>query len=249
MDKWENILWNNCILFLAKSSYGTLCRVLLNGHTACQVNYSSSSFSVWTQYLYSQLAQPSRKAGKKGEEASLAPPRGPKWWIILSMDGGQEKQWNSNKSNGSQMLVVIKEELVVSAEIVMVMEGTNIFPLRVSATVRSWAAGWQAWWLMTTGCGAALQLDASSTPAHHPCWQLGRREREGRVLSLSLSLSLCLQNKTLTSTPWLPPLCLTSGHNIEPSASNSDRSDKATQMAWTHPSSGPVTQSLLYFST
>lgn len=107
-------------------------------------------------------------------------------------------------------------------------------------------SGWQARWLMTTGCGAALQLDASSARAHHRWWQIGQRGRV-RVLSLSLCRSLCLLNKTLTSTPWLPPLCLTSGHNAEPSASNSDRSVKATQMAWTHPSSGPVTQSLLYF--
>ena len=101
---------------------------------------------------------------------------------------------------------------------------------------------------MTTGCGAALQLDASSTQAHYRWWQIGQRGR-GRVLSLSPSHSLCFPNKTLTSTPWLPPLCLTSGHNTETSASNRDCSVKATQMAWRHPSSGPVTQSLLYFST
>lgn len=83
-------------------------------------------------------------------------------------------------------------------------------------------------------------------PAHRHRWQIGQRGR-GRLQSFSPSF--CLLNKTLTTTPWLPPLCLTSGHNTELSASNSDRSVKATQMAWTHPSSGPVTQSLLYFST
>lgn len=136
-----------------------------------------------------------------------------------------------------------KIKVAVSAE--MVMEGTNIFPLSGCATVRSGAAGWQAWWLMTTGCRAALQLDASYTPARHPRWQPGQRESEHSLFSVSLSL--CLWNKTLTSAPWLPPLCLTSGHNTEPWAPNSDRSVKATQMARTHPSSGSVTQPLFHF--
>lgn len=110
------------------------------------------------------------------------------------------------------------------------------------------SSGWQAGWLMTTGCGAALQLDASSSLAHQRCWQPGQRERErDRETEGERKRERALQNKTLTSAPWLPPLCLTSGHNSKPPASSSDRSVKATQMAWTHPSSGPVIQTLLYF--
>lgn len=177
---------------------------------------------------------------------------------MYSMHGGGQvvcqSNEGSNSSNDTWLIVVIKEVVVLWVEIVMVMEGTNISP----SVHQCWdGAECHCEVLSSRLTGLVINDDrvwsCSSIRRQlypgSPSLLTARTERESAGCSGSLSLSLCLQNKTLTSTPWLPPLCLTSGHNTEPSASNSDRSVKATQMARTHPSSGPVTQSLLYFST
>lgn len=95
-----------------------------------------------------------------------------------------------------------------------------------------------------------LDLDKNSEGVFHELYPGLVGTQKEIILLHPLSLLLYVfENKTLTSAPWLPPQCLTSGRNAELSASSSDRSVKTPQMAWTHPSSGPVTQPLFYFHT
>lgn len=154
--------------------------------------------------------------------------------------------------NGTRMRVLMRVA-VGSGQIVLAMEVDSCFPCELLRRCHRGVPSSRLTGPMINddrvrSCSSIRrQLHSASPSSADSADRGGGGAGGGRRRSVALPLTARLRNKTLTSAPWLPPLCLTSGHNTEPSSSSGDRSAKATQMAPTHRSSGPVTPPLLYF--